>query len=67
MGNPIDGKGQLKRRLQSIESPAPSIIDRQPVHKPETGILVIDSMFPIGHGQRELIVVIVKRVRQQLR
>ena len=58
MGNPIDGKGPIKAEgYNPIESPAPSIIDRQPVHKPlETGILVIDSMFPIGHGQRELII-----------
>ena len=40
-----------------IENPAPGIIDRQPVNTPmETGLLAIDSMFPIGRGQRELII-----------
>lgn len=58
MGNPIDGKGPIKAEgYRQIESPAPEIIDRQPVNRPlETGILSIDSMFPIGHGQRELII-----------
>ena len=58
LGNPIDGKGAIDvEGYSSIESPAPRIIDRQPVNRPlETGILAIDSMFPIGHGQRELII-----------
>ncbi len=58
LGNPLDGKGLIKiEGYNPIESPAPKIIDRQPVYKPlETGILAIDSMFPIGHGQRELII-----------
>lgn len=58
LGNPIDGKGRIvERGYRQIESPAPGIIDRQPVNKPlETGILTIDSMFPIGRGQRELII-----------
>ncbi len=58
MGNPIDGKGAIKADgYRPIESAAPGIIDRQPVNKPlETGILAIDTMFPIGHGQRELII-----------
>ncbi len=58
LGNPIDGKGRISESgYRQIESPAPGIIDRQPVNKPlETGILTIDSMFPIGRGQRELII-----------
>ncbi len=58
LGNPIDGKGRIvESGYRQIESPAPGIIDRQPVNKPlETGILTIDSMFPIGRGQRELII-----------
>lgn len=58
LGNPIDGKEPIKADgYRPIESPAPGIIDRQPVDKPlETGILAIDSLFPIGHGQRELII-----------
>ncbi len=58
LGTPIDGQGAIitNDRLP-IESPAPGIIDRQPVARPmETGILAIDSMFPIGRGQRELII-----------
>ncbi len=58
LGNPIDGKGPIiSQEYRPIESPAPGIIDRQPVHQPmETGLLTIDSMFPIGRGQRELII-----------
>ncbi len=58
LGNPIDGKGRIvESGYRQIECPAPGIIDRQPVNKPlETGILTIDSMFPIGRGQRELII-----------
>lgn len=58
LGSPVDGKGRIKESaVRMIESPAPGIIDRQPVNKPmETGILAIDSMFPIGRGQRELII-----------
>ena len=58
LGNPIDGKGPIittKRR--AVESPAPGIVDRQPVKTPlQTGIKAIDSMTPIGRGQRELII-----------
>lgn len=58
LGVPIDGKGSIiPDDYRQIESPAPAIIDRQPVDTPlETGILSIDSMFPIGRGQRELII-----------
>ena len=58
LGNPIDGLGPIQSLdMRPIEQPAPSIIDRQPVTTPlETGILSIDSMFPIGRGQRELII-----------
>ena len=58
LGNPLDGKGGIPHaEYRPIESPAPSIIDRQSVNEPlETGILTIDSMFPIGRGQRELII-----------
>lgn len=58
LGTPIDGKGDITAdEYLPIENPAPSIIDRQPVNAPlETGILAIDSMFPIGRGQRELII-----------
>ncbi len=58
LGAPIDGKGFIQAdAYRPIENPAPGIIDRQPVNRPlETGILAIDSMFPIGRGQRELII-----------
>ncbi|MCC8017473.1 MAG: F0F1 ATP synthase subunit alpha [Lachnospiraceae bacterium] len=58
LGSPIDGKGPiLSREYRPVEAAAPGIIDRQPVNRPmETGLLTIDSMFPIGRGQRELII-----------
>ncbi len=58
LGNPIDGKGEIASSdYRPIETPAPGIIDRQPVCEPmDTGLLAIDSMFPIGRGQRELII-----------
>ena len=58
LGAPIDGGGDIPaEEYRRIESPAPGIMDRQPVNTPmETGILSIDSMFPIGRGQRELII-----------
>ncbi len=58
LGVPIDGKGKIRAEAhRPIETPAPGILDRQPVNTPmETGLLAIDSMFPIGRGQRELII-----------
>ncbi|MBR5229336.1 MAG: F0F1 ATP synthase subunit alpha, partial [Firmicutes bacterium] len=58
LGMPIDGKGDIVTAdYREIEHPAPGIIDRQPVNEPlATGILTIDAMFPIGRGQRELII-----------
>ncbi|MCD8240681.1 MAG: F0F1 ATP synthase subunit alpha [Oscillospiraceae bacterium] len=58
LGTPLDGKGEIEAAdYRPIEVPAPGILDRQPVNTPmETGLLAIDSMFPIGRGQRELII-----------
>ena len=58
LGNPIDGKGPIKTsNTRAMEIPAPSIIDRSSVNEPlQTGIKAIDSMIPIGKGQRELII-----------
>lgn len=58
LGEPIDGKGEIPADdYRAIEEEAPSIVDRSKVNEPlETGILAIDSMFPIGRGQRELII-----------
>ena len=58
LGAPIDGKGKIETTdYRPIEQEAPGIIDRKSVSEPmETGILSIDSMFPIGRGQRELII-----------
>lgn len=58
LGEPIDGLGDIQENdYRLLEQPAPSIVDRKSVSQPmETGILAIDSMFPIGRGQRELII-----------
>ena len=58
LGKPLDGKGEIgAKEYFPVERQAPGIIDRKPVSVPlETGILTIDSMFPIGRGQRELII-----------
>ena len=58
LGVPIDGLGDIiADDYREVDSEAPAVIDRQPVNVPlETGILAIDSMFPIGRGQRELII-----------
>ena len=58
LGAPIDGKGEVEAvGFRPIENPAPGIVERKSVSVPlETGILAIDSMFPIGRGQRELII-----------
>ena len=58
LGMPLDGKGPIKAEgTRPVEFKAPGVISRQPVHEPmQTGILAIDSMIPIGRGQRELII-----------
>ena len=58
LGQPIDGNGPIETtEFRPVESPAPGICDRQPVKEPlQTGIKAIDSMIPIGRGQRELII-----------
>ena len=58
LGEPIDGKGPIENEgFRPIEAPAPGIIDRQHVSRPmQTGVKAIDSMIPIGRGQRELII-----------
>jgi F-type H+-transporting ATPase subunit alpha len=58
LGNPLDGKGPiLATKRRPVESPAPGVVERQPVKTPlQTGIKAIDAMTPIGRGQRELII-----------
>ncbi|MDO4621596.1 MAG: F0F1 ATP synthase subunit alpha [Eubacteriales bacterium] len=58
LGAPLDGGEEIRsNEFRPVEEPAPGIVDRKPVKVPmETGILAIDSMFPIGRGQRELII-----------
>src|SRR6184192_2221132 len=58
LGQPLDGKGPIVSKLRNpLERLAPGVIDRQPVREPlQTGIKAIDSMIPIGRGQRELII-----------
>ena len=58
LGRPIDGKGQINtQKTRPIESSAPNVVERQPVKEPlQTGIKAIDTMTPIGRGQRELII-----------
>ncbi|SHI85708.1 ATP synthase F1 subcomplex alpha subunit [Cruoricaptor ignavus] len=59
LGNPIDGKGPITGELYDmpLERKAPGVIFRQPVNEPlQTGIVAIDSMIPVGRGQRELII-----------
>lgn len=58
LGAPIDGKGPIQTsETRLVETPAPGIADRQPVKQPlQTGLKAIDSMVPIGRGQRELII-----------
>jgi F-type H+-transporting ATPase subunit alpha len=58
LGQPIDGKGPIPyEKTRPIERRAPGVIDRRPVHQPmQTGLKAIDSMVPIGRGQRELII-----------
>lgn len=59
LGNPIDGKGPITGELYEmpLERKAPGVIYRQPVNEPlQTGIVAVDSMIPVGRGQRELII-----------
>lgn len=58
LGRPLDGKGEIKAKQTGlIERPAPGVLDRKSVHEPlMTGITAIDTMIPIGRGQRELII-----------
>jgi len=57
LGAPLDGRELKPRKFRPIETPAPTIMQRSPVDTPlDTGILAIDSMIPIGRGQRELII-----------
>src|SRR5690606_22412711 len=57
LGNPVDERGAIRsRERRPVERPAPPILQRAPVAKPlQTGLKVIDSLLPIGRGQRELI------------
>jgi F-type H+-transporting ATPase subunit alpha len=57
LGNPIDGKGPIEAERKRIEVKAPGIIPRQSVHEPmQTGLKALDSLVPVGRGQRELII-----------
>ncbi len=58
IGQPIDGKGPINtKEMRIVDSVAPGIIERQPVNQPlQTGLKAIDSMIPVGRGQRELII-----------
>lgn len=58
LGQPVDGKGPIETtEFRPVENPAPGVIDRKSVHEPmQTGLKAIDSMVPIGRGQRELII-----------
>lgn len=58
LGRPVDGKGKIHAdEYRPVESPAPSVLNRQPVNVPlQTGIKAIDALIPIGRGQRELII-----------
>ncbi|MBB6453961.1 F-type H+-transporting ATPase subunit alpha [Salirhabdus euzebyi] len=58
LGQPVDGRGPIETtKTRPIESPAPGVMDRKSVHEPlQTGLKVIDSMIPVGRGQRELII-----------
>ncbi|MFH1856933.1 MAG: F0F1 ATP synthase subunit alpha [Candidatus Omnitrophota bacterium] len=58
IGEPLDGKGKIEtKKTRPVENIAPGVVERQPVKEPlQTGIKAIDSMIPIGRGQRELIV-----------
>jgi F-type H+/Na+-transporting ATPase subunit alpha len=58
LGRPLDGKGPIETsEMRKVESPAPGLADRRSVHEPlQTGLKAIDSMIPVGRGQRELVI-----------
>lgn len=58
LGRPLDGMGEIKTKaFGAVEKPAPGVIDRKSVHEPlMTGLMAIDTMVPIGRGQRELLI-----------
>ncbi|MBB5174072.1 F0F1 ATP synthase subunit alpha [Texcoconibacillus texcoconensis] len=58
LGQPLDGKGPVETtKTRPIESPAPGVMDRKSVHEPlQTGVKAIDSLIPVGRGQRELVI-----------
>ena len=58
LGQPVDGKGQINTtKSRPVEFPSPAVIERKPVDRPlQTGCILIDSLIPIGRGQRELII-----------
>lgn len=67
LGNPIDGKGPIGGTLyrMPLERKAPGVIFRQPVNEPlQTGVKAIDAMIPVGRGQREWLLVIVRQEKQ---
>ena len=68
LGNPIDGKGAIKSdKIGRVEVKAPGIIPRKSVSEPmQTGLKAVDSLVPIGRGQRELLLVIDKQEKQRL-
>lgn len=69
LGKPIDGLGEISGidTRRALELQAPGVMARKSVHEPlQTGIKAIDAMIPIGRGQRQLIIVIAKQVRQHL-
>ena len=70
LGNPVDGKGELVSidSRQAVEKKAPGIVSRKSIHEPlQTGLKAIDALFPIGRGQRELILGEGKLVKRLLR
>ena len=69
LGRPLDGKGAVRAdKTRALERVAPNVASRQSVNKPvQTGIKAIDSLIPLGRGQRELIIATGQQVKQRLR